>query len=92
MEGAVSAALEAAGHILRDHGETESVPTAQVPPVWPRALLVLARILLIPIVAVARVIAWAEERLAPRRPDASVVRLKANEKLRADRRPPRKRG
>ena len=37
MEGAVSAALEAAGQILRDHGETESVPAAQVPPVWPRA-------------------------------------------------------
>jgi protoporphyrinogen oxidase len=91
MEGAVSAALEAAGHILRDHGETGPVPAAEVPPVWPRLLLVLARILLIPIVAVARVIAWGEEKFAPRRPDASRARLKADAKLRADPRPPRKR-
>ena len=91
MEGAVSAALEAAAHILRDHGESKSVPAAQVPPVWPRALLVLARIFLIPVVALARGIAWLEEKFSPRRPDASHVRLKANASLRTDRRPPRKR-
>ena len=44
---------------------------AQVPPEWPRVLLVAARILLIPVVAVARVIAWLEEKLSPHRPDAS---------------------
>ena len=48
MEGAVSAALETAGQILADHGETESLPVVQVPPVWPRVLMVAARILLIP--------------------------------------------
>jgi|KBSSwiStaDraftv2_1062776.scaffolds.fasta_scaffold216684_1 hypothetical protein len=63
MEGAVSAALETAGQILGDHGETTSLSVAQVPPVW----LVAARILLIPIVAVARLIAWLEEKLSPHR-------------------------
>lgn len=91
MEGAVSAALEASAHILRDHGQAEPLPVAQIPPVWPRALLVLARILLIPIVAIARVLAWLEETLAPRRPEASSARLKADAKLRADPRPARKR-
>lgn len=62
MEGAVSAALEAAGHILRDHGETGPLPTAQVPPEWPRALLVLARVALIPAVGFARLLAWLDER------------------------------
>ena len=90
MEGAVSAALETAGQILGDHGETESLPVVQVPPVWPRALLVSARILLIPVVAVARVIAWLEEKLSPHRPDASEVRRKATPKLQMDSRPPRK--
>jgi zeta-carotene desaturase len=91
MEGAVSAGLEAAGHILRDHGATESLPVAQVPPVLPRVWLVLARILLIPIVAIARLLAWLEETYSPHRPDASNVRVKANSKLQMDRRPPRKR-
>ena len=77
MEGAVSAALEAAAQILDDHGETESLPVVQVPPEWPRALLVFARILLIPVVAVARVIAWLEEKFSPHRPDASEVRRQA---------------
>src|SRR5262245_45873741 len=31
MEGAVSAALETASQILSDHGETKSLPVAQVP-------------------------------------------------------------
>ncbi|HSE38202.1 MAG TPA: FAD-dependent oxidoreductase, partial [Blastocatellia bacterium] len=91
MEGAVSAALETAGQILVDHGETESLPVAQVPPVWPRPWMVAARILLIPVVAVARMIAWLEEKLSPHRPDASRVRLRATPKLQMDSRPPRKR-
>jgi hypothetical protein len=57
MEGAVSAALETARQILGDHGETGPLPVAVVPPVWPRVWLVAGRILLIPVVAVARVIA-----------------------------------
>ena len=52
MEGAVSAALEAAGQILADHGEAGSRPVVRVPPVWPRVWMVSARILLIPVVAV----------------------------------------
>ena len=91
MEGAVSAALEAAGQMLRDHGETQSLPVAEVPPVWPRALLVLARILLIPVVAVARVLAWLEEKFFPHRPNASAARLRATPKLQMDSRPPRRR-
>jgi len=91
MEGAVSAALETAGQILGDHGETESLPVVQVPPVWPRVWMVSARILLIPLVVVARVIAWLEEKLAPHRPDASGVRRKATPALQMDSRPPRKR-
>jgi hypothetical protein len=91
MEGAVSAALEAAGQILRDQGETRSLPVAEVPPVWPRVWLVLARILLIPIVAAARGIAWLEEKLSPHRPDASAARIRASAKLQTDPRPTRKR-
>jgi hypothetical protein len=91
MEGAVSAALEAAAHILSDHGEVGSLPVVQIPPEWPRALLVFARILLIPVVAVARGIAWLEEKFSPHRPDASEVRRKATPRLQLDSRPPRKR-
>ena len=91
MEGAVSSALEAAAQILEDHGETESLPAVQVPPEWPRVLLVFARILMFPVVAVARVIAWLEEKFSPHRPDASEVRIKATPKLQMDSRPPRKR-
>jgi uncharacterized protein with NAD-binding domain and iron-sulfur cluster len=91
MEGAVSAALEAAAQILRDRGETESLPVVQIPPEWPRAFLVFARILLIPVVAVARVIAWLEEKFSPHRPDASEVRRQATPRLQMDTRPPRKR-
>jgi protoporphyrinogen oxidase len=91
MEGAVSAALEASGEILRDHGETGSLPVVQVPPEWPRMILVLARILMIPFVAVARVIAWFEERFSPHRPYASEVRRQATPALQMDTRPPRKR-
>ncbi len=91
MEGAVSTALETAGQILADHGDAGLLPVVGEPMVWPRALLVLARILLIPGVAVARAIAWLEERFAPHRPDASTVRRKATPKLQMDARPPRKR-
>jgi len=90
MEGAVSAALESAAQILSDHGETESLPVVHVPPEWPRALLVFARILMVPVVAVARVIAWLEEKFSPHRPDASQVRIQATPKLQMDSRPPRK--
>jgi hypothetical protein len=90
MEGAVSAALETAGQILGDHGETESLPVAQVPPVLPAGVDVSARILLIPVVAVARVIAWLEEKRSPHRPDASGVRRKATPRLQIDSHPPRK--
>jgi hypothetical protein len=89
MEGAVSAALETAGQILSDRGETGPLPAVQVPREWPRALLIAARILLIPLVAVARLIAWLEERLTPHRPDASEVRRRATPGLKADSRPPR---
>ncbi|HEU0294856.1 MAG TPA: FAD-dependent oxidoreductase [Anaerolineales bacterium] len=91
MEGAVSAALEAAAHILRDHGETGSPPVVQVPPEWPRALLVFVRILMVPVVAMARVIAWIEEKLSPHRPYASEVRRRATPRLQMDSRPPRER-
>jgi protoporphyrinogen oxidase len=91
MEGAVSAALEAAAQILAEHGETESLPVVQVPPEWPRALLVFIRILMVPVVAVARVIAWLEEKFSPHRPYASEVRRRATPRLQMDSRPPRKR-
>ena len=91
MEGAVSAALETAGQILADTGETESLPIVKLPPEWPRPLLVAARILLTPVVAVARAVAWLEEKLSPHRPDASAIRRKATLKLQLDFRPPRKR-
>ena len=91
MEGAVSAALEAARQILSDYGETKSLPVVQTPPVWPRWLLVCGRILLIPVVAVARVIALLEEKYSPHRPDASRVRREATPKFKFDLRPPRKR-
>ena len=91
MEGAVSAALEASAEILSDHGATESLPVVQVPPEWPRALLVFARIVMIPIVAVARIIGWLEEKFFPHRPYASEVRRQATPRLQMDSRPPRRR-
>jgi hypothetical protein len=91
MEGAVCAALEAAGHILADHGEPAGAPVPLTPPEWPRALLVAARILLIPVVALARLIAALEEKFAPHSPDASSVHRKASPRLQNDPRPPRKR-
>jgi uncharacterized protein with NAD-binding domain and iron-sulfur cluster len=90
MEGAVSAALESSAAILLDHGETGALPVVQVPPEWPRAILVLARILMVPFVAVARTIAWLEEKLFPHRPYASEVRRQATPSLQRDLRPPRK--
>jgi hypothetical protein len=74
MEGAVSAALEASAHILQDHGAAEPIPQAQTPPVWPRTLLVLARVLLIPIVAFARTLAWVDEHVSQRQRDVPDAR------------------
>jgi uncharacterized protein with NAD-binding domain and iron-sulfur cluster len=91
MEGAVSAALEAACKILGDYGETGGLPVPRMPPVWPRGLMVAARIGFTPVVALVRTIAWVEETLFPRRPDASEVRQRATPRLRQDPRPPRKR-
>jgi len=90
MEGAVSAALEAAAQILSDHAGAESLPVVQIPPEWPRALLVFVRILIVPVVAFARVIAWLEEKLSPHRPYASEIRIQATPRLQMDSRPPRK--
>jgi hypothetical protein len=90
MEGAISAALEAAAQILSDQGETGSLPVVQIPPEWPRALLVFARIVMVPVIAVARGIAWLEEKISPHRPYASQVRIEATPKLQMDSRPPRK--
>ena len=90
MEGAVSAALEASAEILHDHGETGPLPVVQVPPEWPRALLVIARILMVPFVAISRVVAWLEEIFFPHRPYASDVRRQAIPSLQRDKRPPRK--
>ena len=90
MEGAVSAAKEASVEILRDHGETGPLPVVEVPPEWPRTLLILARTLMVPFVAVARVIAWLEEKFSPHRPYASEVRRQATPSLQRDTRPPRK--
>ena len=67
MEGAVSSALDTAGMMLRDGGETGPLPRAAIPPEMSRPLTVALRIGLIPFVAVARGIAWIEETVAPRR-------------------------
>ena len=91
MEGAVATAVETARQILVDYAATAPLPVVQVPSVWPRALLVAARIFLIPVVAIARLLVWLEEHLSPHRPDASEVRRKATPKLQRDARPPRQR-
>lgn len=91
MEGAVSAALEASADILRDHGETGSLPVVQVPPEWTRGILVLVRILMVPFVAFARLLAWLEEKLFAHQPYASEVRRQATPSLQANPRPQRKR-
>jgi hypothetical protein len=91
MEGAVSSALEAAAEILMNSGERKALPVVQLPPVWSHGLTVIARLVLIPGVAVARVIAWFEDKFSPHRPDASEVRRKATPALQRDLRPARKR-
>lgn len=69
MEGAVSSALDTAGDMLRDVGESGPLPGAVIPPEMSRALTVALRIALIPVVAAARGIAWVEETVSPgRRP------------------------
>jgi hypothetical protein len=87
MEGAVSAALDGSAQILRDYGEIESLPLVQVPLEWPRSLLVFARFLMIPAVAIARIIAWLEEKFSPHWPNASQVRISATPRLQMDPRP-----
>jgi hypothetical protein len=77
--------------MLADRGETGPLPVVTAPPVYPEILMAFARILLIPVVAVARIIAWFEEKFSPHRPDASNVRRRAVRKLQLDSRPPRKR-
>lgn len=64
MEGAVSSALNTAGDMLRDAGESEPLPAAAVPPEMSRALTVALRVALIPVVAAARALAWVEETVA----------------------------
>jgi hypothetical protein len=66
--------------MLQDHGAEESVPLVHVPPVWPRALLVLVRVFLIPMVAIARVLAWLEEQVAPHRHQDPKVPLQVESK------------
>ena len=68
MEGAVSSALDTAGMMLRDAGETGPLPEAVIPPEMSRLTTVALRTALIPVVAVARGIAWLEETVAPGRP------------------------
>jgi uncharacterized protein with NAD-binding domain and iron-sulfur cluster len=67
MEGAVSSALDTAGAMLRDAGESGPLPGAVVPPEMSRALTVALRTALIPVVAAARGIAWLEETVSPER-------------------------
>jgi hypothetical protein len=78
--------LEAAGAILFDDGETGELPVPRLPPVWPRGLMVAARLGLVPVVALGHMIAGIEERLFPRRPDVSDVRQKASLRRRQDQR------
>jgi hypothetical protein len=63
MEGAVSSALSASAEILRDWNIPGPHPIPETPPEWPRALLVAARVLLIPLIALARVLAWLDEHV-----------------------------
>lgn len=65
MEGAVSSALSASAAILHDRNIPGPHPIPETPPEWPRALLVAARILLIPLIVLARVIAWLDEQARP---------------------------
>jgi hypothetical protein len=54
--------------MLRDGGETGPLPAAAIPPEMSRPVTVTLRIGFIPVVAVARGIAWIEETLAPGAP------------------------
>ena len=56
MEGAVSAALAASAAFLEDQGEKD-LPVVQVPPVYPRPLLLLGKAMMLPVVALATSIA-----------------------------------
>ncbi len=61
MEGAVSSALSASAAILRDSKIPGPHPAPETPPEWPRPILVAARILLLPVIAIARLAAWFDE-------------------------------
>jgi hypothetical protein len=91
MEGAVCAALAAAGEILGDAGATAGLPVPRLPPGCPRGLLVAARLGCAPVVALGRPLAWVAEPRFPRRPEASAVRQRAAPRRRQDPRPTRKR-
>jgi 2-polyprenyl-6-methoxyphenol hydroxylase-like FAD-dependent oxidoreductase len=58
MEGAIHSALQAARELLRDAGAT-SLPAIAEPKVWPRSLLLLARVAMSPIVLFAAIVARA---------------------------------
>jgi hypothetical protein len=67
MEGPVSASLGGVSQILRDQGQTQSLPAAQVPP---RAAALAAGARAHPAyssVAIPRAIAWTEENSHVRR-------------------------
>jgi len=64
MEGAVSASLAAASALLSDLGDSDP-PKVDVPSVWPRPLLLLARASLFPVVVVASVTARIASVLSP---------------------------
>lgn len=62
MEGAVSAALEAARNLLEDRGFRD-LPEVKVPPTFPRALMVALKLAMTPALAGANVLARVRELL-----------------------------
>jgi hypothetical protein len=76
MEGAVSSAISAAAALLHDQDGTHLKPPA-VPKVWPRPLLLAARVALLPSVAVAYAIARVAESLWAKPPPASKTRARS---------------
>ncbi|MEO6419990.1 MAG: FAD-dependent oxidoreductase [Polyangiaceae bacterium] len=76
MEGAVSSAISAANAILHDQDGTH-LKSPAVPPVWPRPLLLAARVALLPSVALAYAIARIAESLGAKPPPASKTRTRS---------------
>jgi len=72
MEGAVSAAISAAGAFLEDQGVT-NVPKPDVPAEWPRALLLAGRAALFPIRLTANLIARTAELFSTPEPSQTAV-------------------